>query len=190
MASLEVTLGEEGERKLVQELKEKIDANPELAVLILEMLKAAGNDPKALATLTENALKDLKSALPELKIAQVFPGMEIKSASFATRLIQSSSHEYPHVAFEIVLLRHDSEPISIQDASSSWLEELHDMLDVVLKQTSRNGQKNEYIALGLCMGVHVVTDYDKEPNQQVVRLSGHVGHGYQHHNYPSQTEQP
>ena len=98
------------------------------------------------------------SPAPKPNVASLLPGAEISDVDFITRLSARGPQD-PHVMVDILMRVDGGAPISLVRISSYWLEELHDVLDMISRQIRRNGSQTEYQSLGRCVGVRV-ENYD------------------------------
>lgn len=89
------------------------------------------------------------------------PGIEISSSNFVVRLFPRTREDDLHILSEIYQLNADGSRDGLQCASSNWLIELVDILDLVERQIRRDGVDKVPQLLGRKTGVGIFYRHDK-----------------------------
>jgi hypothetical protein len=110
------------------------------------------------------------------------PGVEIRSSNFVVRLSTRSRETDSHVCFEIYLLCADGSRDRLQYASSTWLTELVDNLNLVEIKIKRDGVDKEPQVLGRKVGVSIFYRHDEATGKETSTAKLLIeGDGHWHH---------
>jgi len=110
------------------------------------------------------------------------PGVEISSSNFVVRLSTRSRETDSHVCFEIYHLSADGSRDGLQYASSAWLTELVDNLDLVERKIRRDGVDKEPQVLGRKVGARVFYRHDEATGKGTSTAKLLIeGDGHWHH---------